>query len=144
MNRTKGPYYVDGGHGFGDRDDDVLDGNCSDPSQPGLWCQWVPSDDGTEIAWDEGEKFYEADEWMAYIIDAFLKPDALVKQLRAAEPDSPLLDGVPEFADHVCNGVIYAEGEEHDDTWRLVVHDNECTVQRPEIVWPDLPEGVEA
>jgi len=27
--------------------------------QPGLWCQWIPSDDGTAIEWDGGEKFYE-------------------------------------------------------------------------------------
>ena len=42
--------------------------------QPGLWCQWVPSSDGTEIAWDEGEKFYNYEEWMQYLLDHFLTP----------------------------------------------------------------------
>ena len=25
---------------------------------PGIWCQWVPTDDGKGIEWDGGEKFY--------------------------------------------------------------------------------------
>jgi hypothetical protein len=42
--------------------------------QPGLWCQWNPSDDGTEIVWDGSEKFYNYVEWLEYLIANFLKP----------------------------------------------------------------------
>lgn len=47
-----------------------------DPAAPGIWCQWVPRAFGSVLAWDEGEKFYNAAEWMAYLIDHFLKPGA--------------------------------------------------------------------
>jgi len=42
--------------------------------QPGLWCQWVPTDDGAFIEWDGGEKFYDSTEWIRYIVDHFLSP----------------------------------------------------------------------
>ena len=42
--------------------------------QPELWCSWEPTTDGTAIKWTGGEKFYNADEWMTYLIDLFLKP----------------------------------------------------------------------
>jgi hypothetical protein len=43
-------------------------------AQPGLWCQWTPSEGGTTIRWDEGEKFYEYVEWLRYLIEHFLRP----------------------------------------------------------------------
>lgn len=43
-------------------------------AQPGLWCQWVPNEDGTAIVWDEGEKFYEYVAWIEYLINHFLAP----------------------------------------------------------------------
>jgi hypothetical protein len=73
---------------------------------PGYWCKWVPSADGSTIRWNEAEKFYDADKWMAYLIDAFLRPD------------------------HVVNGSIEAEGEEPGDRWRLEVRDNAVYVIR--------------
>ncbi len=114
MQRSNGPYFVDGA---GDYAPDIENGNFPDPSQPGLWCQWVPSDDGTVIEWDGNEKFYNSEAWMVYLIDHFLKPDA-----RAASV------GDPQFTDftfdHVLNGQIQAEGEDSDDVWLLVVKDN--------------------
>lgn len=67
--------YFTGGLGFAGQDDDpsVIDHNYQPPGQPGLWCQWVPNEDGTEIVWDEGEKFYEYIEWITYLIEHFLK-----------------------------------------------------------------------
>jgi hypothetical protein len=60
MARAKGPYYT--GAGFRGQDDeaDVTDYSHPPAGQPGLWCQWVPTDDGTGIEWDGGEKFYDA------------------------------------------------------------------------------------
>src|SRR5690349_23867728 len=51
MHRANGPLFVKGeGHyGQGHGPDEIYDSNRPDPDQPGLWCQWVPSEDGTYI-----------------------------------------------------------------------------------------------
>jgi len=74
-----GQYFV-GGSGFMGQDGDasVKGYNDNSPEQPGLWCQWIPSEDGTVIEWDGGEKFYYYTEWITYIIEHFLKPWGLV------------------------------------------------------------------
>lgn len=114
MKRGNGPYFVDGSGDFGQgRDSDVVNYNSPPTGQPGLWCNWTVTDDGSEILWDEGEKFYYAKEWMAYIIEHFLKPGAV-----AASALSFLQ------ANHVCNGVIKAQGEDMDDRWKLIVVNN--------------------
>jgi hypothetical protein len=43
-------------------------------AQPGLWCKWVPNQDGTAIEWDGAEKFYDYVEWITYLIEHFLEP----------------------------------------------------------------------
>jgi hypothetical protein len=43
-------------------------------SQPNLWCQWVPDETGTHLEWDQGEKFYNYREWLAYLTEHFLTP----------------------------------------------------------------------
>lgn len=68
------------------------------------WCQWVPTDDGTAIEWDGGEKFIDSLPWMRYLIATFIAP-----------------------ARHVVNGTIEAQGERADDRWDLVVVDNEVS-----------------
>jgi hypothetical protein len=66
-------YFV-GGNGYAgqDRDSSVVDYNEPPVGQPGLWCQWVPSDDGSRIEWNGAEKFYDYTEWLNYITDHFL------------------------------------------------------------------------
>lgn len=141
MHRSAGPYFVggNGDYGQGDGPDQVYDHNSPPPNQPGLWCQWVPNDDGTAIIWDEGEKFYKSEAWMAYLINHFLKPGA-----EASKPSA--VDMGYDFSgftfDHTLNGVIYAQGEDPDDTWRLVVHNNQVSSESPETKWPALPEGL--
>lgn len=67
-------YFVGGGGHYGqDRDASVIDYNDKPEGQPGLWCQWTPSEDGAAIEWDQGEKFYYYGEWLAYIVEHFLK-----------------------------------------------------------------------
>lgn len=66
----EGGFYVGGietGNG-------VINFNNPPEGQPGLWCQWVPTDDGLHIEWDGGEKFYDYVEWLKYIIKNFLEP----------------------------------------------------------------------
>jgi hypothetical protein len=72
---SEGGYFVGaGGHAGQDRDESVLDYNEPPAGQPGLWCQWTPSEDRTAIVWDGGEKFYSYGEWLEYLIEHFLGP----------------------------------------------------------------------
>lgn len=90
---AEGDYYCgtgfagkDGGFGNKGADDSIVEYNLApgeakwnDPikpvgGQPGLWCQWIPSPDGTQIVWNGGEKFYKYVEWLKYLIENFLKP----------------------------------------------------------------------
>ena len=70
-----GEYFV-GSLSFCGQDNDKSVMRYNDPAstQPGLWCQWVPSSDGKYLQWDGSEKFYKYEEWVKYIIDHFLKP----------------------------------------------------------------------
>lgn len=127
MDRANGPYYAKArNHGVssinelnGFNDKDVRNQNQPPAGQPGLWCQWRPTEDGAGLEWDGSEKFYAAEEWMRYLIDHFLRPGALAL-------DSPHAD--PRFEDftfdHVVNGEIIAQGEDPEDRWKLVVTDN--------------------
>lgn len=119
MNRENGPYFV-GGEGFKgqDAEADVIDHNSPPPEQPGLWCQWIVSEDGTTLEWDGGEKFYCATEWMEYIINHFLGQDPIAKK---SNKHFDFLEG------HTLNGEITATGEESDDNWKIVVEDNKVT-----------------
>src|SRR3989344_1382437 len=40
---------------------------------PGFWCDWAPNEDGTELSWNGGEKFYDYVEWLALGIQRFFK-----------------------------------------------------------------------
>lgn len=125
MNRAKGPYYVDGGGMMGQaRESDIYDYNSPPEGQPGLWCQWTPTEDGTAIEWDGGEKFYSSDAWMKYLIEHFLKPGAFAKD------KLPFLQ-----ANHIVNGEIEAQGEDADDRWKLVVKNNEVYVLEDHVVY---------
>lgn len=148
MNRNLGPYFTDTGDGDGgflsghgqSRREDIIDYNSPFPgddagnlAQPGLWCQWVPTDDGTALVWDGVEKFYHSREWMEYIIHTFLRPGCTVYKAGFRAPELRPAHWIypPEFDhftfDHVLNGVIEAQGEEYSDRWDLVVTDNVVT-----------------
>ena len=101
----EGAYYVSGGGGYGQADESsIIDYNKAPADQPGLWCQWVPIDEGNQIEWDQGEKFYDASKWMAYLIQHFLGPWG-----------------------YELDGTVEARGEEHGDQWLLRVRDNKVT-----------------
>ena len=90
-----------------DRDDDIIDYNRPPKTQPGLWCQWRPNDDGTAIEWDGGEKFYNYVEWLEYIIKNFLAPK-----------------------DYVLNGAVNWQGESLDDMGIINVKDNVISIKQ--------------
>jgi hypothetical protein len=131
--RSKGPLYVNGtGYRGQGNDDDVLDGNRPDPDQPGLWCQWVPSEDGSSLEWDGVEKFYHSAEWMKYIVENLLGASAQGYVARHVDEDPRLY----HFTfNHVLNGQIEAQGEESDDMWLLVVEHNVVKVAQSETIF---------
>jgi hypothetical protein len=116
MDRANGPYFVAGSGFMGQgQDPDIRDFNRPAEGQPGLWCQWRPTEDGTAIEWDGGEKFYDADTWMTYLVEHFLKPGA------RAKAQLPFLQG------HQVNGIIHAAGEDPNDRWAIQVEHNRVT-----------------
>lgn len=119
---SNGPYYINRG-GFAGQDHNdstIIEYNSPAKGQPGLWCKWISSDDGSFIEWDEGEKFYDAAEWMKYLIDHFIGSNPLAK------------NALSFFEGHVLNGKISAQGEESSDRWDLIVKDNKVFVQKYE------------
>ena len=82
-------------------DSSVIDQNRPPKQQPGLWCQWVISDDGTMLEWDGGEKFYEYVAWLKYYINHFFAKWGVM-----------------------LNGEITWEGEESSDLGKIVVTNN--------------------
>ena len=109
----QGAYFVGGGGDFGQGiDASVVNSNVAPDGQPGLWCQWVPTENDDGIEWDGGEKFYDYTEWLAYIIEHFLKPWGYV------------LDGDVEWF-----------GEDRDDRGIIIVENNIISTKRARIVW---------
>lgn len=102
---VEGEYFVGATGMMGqDRDDSVLEYNYPPWKQPGLWCGWVPSYDGSTIMWDGGEKFYYYIEWLEYIIEKFLKRWG-----------------------YTLNGEVTYQGEDPSDFGMIVVKDNVVT-----------------
>lgn len=116
---VEGEFYVDDeAHGMGLGDPTVIEHNTPPKTQPGLWLQWVPTEDGMGIEWDGNEKFYNYVEWLQYLIDSVFP--YIVK-----EGDEPL----------VLNGEIEWEGEESGDLGRIVVKDNIIDVKHGRVVY---------
>lgn len=91
---------------------DILNYNSPPGRQPGLWCQWVPNEDGTAIVHDCGEKFYEYKDWIKYLVERFIKPWG-----------------------YVLNGRIDWWGEDRDDIGRIVIVDNHVEIFDGEITY---------
>jgi hypothetical protein len=79
--------------------------------QPGLWCQWIITEDGEELVWNGGEKFYYYVEWLKYLIDRFFEPWEIK-----------------------LNGKIRWEGEDDRDRGVIVVKDNVVGIQEKKVI----------
>lgn len=89
---------------FGQIDDGtVLDHNNPGGDCPGLWCQWEVADN--IIAWNQGEKFYNYIEWLAYLLYYFFTPNNIM-----------------------FNGKIYWQGEKEEDVGLIVVENNQIFI----------------
>ena len=84
-------------------------------TQPGLWCQWILTDDGTELEWDGSEKFYNYIEWLKYMIDNFFSK-----------------------WDIILNGEVTWYGEESTDTGKIIVTNNIVKVLKGEILYKEI------
>lgn len=105
----QGEYFCKDDGDFGQKEDgSILDYNCPPTTQPGLWCQWVLSEDGTRLEWDGGEKFYNYEEWLRYMIERFFSKWGVA-----------------------LNGRVDWRGEDFDDTGIIEVEMNIVKVLRP-------------
>jgi len=86
-------------HGEGDEIDE------NNPEPPGIWCQWVPSEDGKTIEWDENEKFYDYIEWIQYLLKHFLIPWG-----------------------YILNGKVIWQGENMCDRGKIEIDNNLVTI----------------
>ena len=108
MQRNLDPKYgVDGEFYVKDDDRGIVDSFRPPSTQPGLWCQWMPTGDGRALIWDGGEKFYDYVPWLQYLIDRVLKPRG-----------------------YTLNGVVDWEGENRADSGRIEVVNNEIFIRR--------------
>ena len=118
-------YGMEGEFYVADEDKGIIDSNTPPKTQPGLWCQWAPTEDGLHIEWDGGEKFYEYVAWLQYLLEKVLVPRG-----------------------YVLNGTVEWQGEENEDFGEIWVQDNAISTRRgertygePELVWePEVPE----
>lgn len=71
----EGEFFV-GATGYMGQDNDASVKNYNNPpsTQPGLWCHWEVSEDGSSLQWNGAEKFYDYAEWLAYLDSRFFKP----------------------------------------------------------------------
>jgi hypothetical protein len=138
-----GCYFVGGGDPFGQgRDSSIVDYNnppghlgygstggilatrweenqkrtMSGVSQPGLWCKWIPNEDGTAIVWSGAEKFYDYIAWLQYLVDHFLGPWG-----------------------YILNGVMDWQGEETNDNGTIFVENN--VIWTSKTAKPEFDEG---
>ncbi len=98
---VEGEFYVNDDLSMWGKSDKVIDNNTPPSTQPSLWCQWVPTEDRFGLEWDEGEKAYNMEDWIFYIINRYLAPRG-----------------------YVVNGTVEAQGEEQGDIWAIKVEDN--------------------
>ncbi|MDP9904740.1 hypothetical protein [Arthrobacter bambusae] len=120
-----GPLVVDKSWSFG--------GNTPHDGKPEIWCHWVADDDGN-LVWDEGEKTYNHDQWLVWIIEHLFGPESRAYVGEHLNNDPRL---VHFTHDHVVDGIVEARGEDFDDMWRIKAVHNVVKVQHPEIVYPD-------
>ena len=110
---VEGEFYFDPKDGdFGQaHDPSVIDYNAPPKTQPGLWLQWAPTEDGLHLEWDGGEKFYNYVEWLQYLLEKILVPRG-----------------------YVLNGEVEWQGENSDDFGMIVVENNRIVVRQGEKV----------
>lgn len=79
----------------------------SEPGQdmPSLWSnlQIIKGKDRAFLVWNQAEKSYAMDKWIRIVVNILAK------------------------LNYTCNGVITTQGEDEDDTWSVLVNNNQVT-----------------
>lgn len=89
-----------------------------DGDLPGLYCQWVPTEEGDAIEWDGHEKFYDYIDWIEYLIKEFIDPWG-----------------------YVLNGEVEWTGEDPRDIGKIEIKDNKVTVYDGKVVYEERGNG---
>jgi hypothetical protein len=93
----------------------------------GLYCQWIPSDDGAIIEWDGGEKFYNYVEWIEYLVHNIL------------DPKGPFWTEPALSQRYVLSGEVTWQGEGWDDKGMIRIVDNDVKVLQGVVTYEELP-----
>jgi hypothetical protein len=102
-----GEFYCEDRENFGQNNHhSIMNRNRPPSTQPSLWLQWIPTEDGLHLEWDGNEKFYSYVEWLQYLIDRILEPRG-----------------------YKLNGKVTWQGEESNDMGQIDVVDNKITVK---------------
>ena len=83
-------------------------------SQPGLWCQWIFTND-TTLEWDGSEKFYNYVEWLKYLINNFFEEWGIK-----------------------LNGEVSWVGEDSSDKGKILVEDNKVKIFEVEETYKEI------
>jgi hypothetical protein len=100
----------------------IVDVNIPPVGQPGLWCNWAPTESGDALVWNEVEKFAAFDEWAGYLIEHFLGPWGYTLNGQVKwQGDHPLDQGVLAIRRNVVDTLGAITVAEGDDIRRLKV-----------------------
>lgn len=105
-------YGVEGEFYVGDTNVGVLNRNAEASTQAGLRCNWVVSEDGENLMWNGGEKFYNYVEWLLYLRNNFFIPWG-----------------------KVLNGTVHWTGEDSDDRGKIVMLNNVIEVYASQLIY---------
>lgn len=113
-----GEFYVEAG-GYAGQDDDlnIVDYNSPPASQPSLWLQWVPNEEGTAMQWDGNEKFYNYIEWISYLINNIFKPRG-----------------------YTLNGEVDWHGEDSTDFGTIRIKNNKAFIKEGKVAYEEEKE----
>ena len=82
-------------------------------AQPGLWCEWIPSKDGTALLGpDEEAKFYGCYAWLHYLVNNFLEPWG-----------------------YTITGEVVREGEDSWDIEKYIAKDNKLSRKQGKVTF---------
>ena len=117
---AEGGYFVSaGGHAGQEEGGWVLDFNHPPTGQPGLWCCWEPTEDGTGLWIEHENKHYHYIEWLQYLLKHFLIPWG-----------------------YTLSGKVKWKGEERKDRGFLVVTNNHVLVNQEPTLLDKIVEAV--
>jgi hypothetical protein len=84
---------------------------------PGARCDWVPCGEGCCLSWQRTEKSNIGEQWLRFIVDHFLRPNAHASSSMNADFEAFTFD-------HVASGTIAAERDDSRELYLIRAEDN--------------------